>query len=303
MHSEPETYEQISELSLDTMSPDPALDDGSYYRCRWLDLFATVAIWLAFWLVIFFTWSAVRMIGRLRRNRCVDCGYDLRAATMDRCSECGRDIAESRRLVRRQLWTLSILVMLCAILIPLPLVRDAVRKQAEFREWGQSGQWLDDVASGNSPISSMSPEDNSLAFLAEVKEIEGHTEMIAVRLSQTTVQQEYEYLAGFITDLVDWYPEEQYLPLLDAIAERRDERGAYMWAISSYGCYPFDITGDRLLQYLDVERSDTETRFALAGLMRSWHESGDRSHDDEVRKVLVNVLDHSEHGPTLSNAL
>lgn len=58
-------------------------------RVLWLGFFVNVAFWSLVSAAVAYTISAIRRRLRIAKNLCPDCGYDIRGATSDRCSECG----------------------------------------------------------------------------------------------------------------------------------------------------------------------------------------------------------------------
>ncbi len=58
-------------------------------RPSWPEFAMCTAVYTSAWMVLLFVPGATRRAVRLRRGRCGNCGYDLRAATGEKCPECG----------------------------------------------------------------------------------------------------------------------------------------------------------------------------------------------------------------------
>lgn len=73
------------------------------YGVHWPGLIANTAVWTLAWFAALMTITFARRFNRLRTNRCLECGYDLRGISTEVCPECGAPLHQVRKhLIRDQ---------------------------------------------------------------------------------------------------------------------------------------------------------------------------------------------------------
>jgi ankyrin repeat protein len=99
------------------------------YRPIWFGLVIDAALLGLAWLIVLrlpYPWRFARAVGRVRRQRCPTCHYDLRGIESDRCPECGGHRYERPPLVPRGVMIAATMLVLMLAVVEIGLAGSVV---------------------------------------------------------------------------------------------------------------------------------------------------------------------------------
>ncbi len=278
-----------------------------------------IVVWslhFIFWVIFFISYPSLRYLIRNKRGLCLQCCYDLRGSTTDRCSECGKIQDDLRSQARTGRKIYSMILMCLAILFSVSFkasldrtVPFTIASLANVSQIGSDGpvlrydqilqdpqrevllwRWLEECETDDEysdfmyELGMMSDEEQDLIFLE-----------VAEALIKTWRVSDGESSSLF-------YNSEGKL--------RCTDRNIQVFQLFlMYSSYDFDIVVDSLLQSLDCSNDIDIRRAALDHIRKGFFfsrvddDSGVRGYTGEVQLAVEQLLECEDDPETAFYAI
>lgn len=266
------------------------------FRALWPGLIANFAMHTFAWLLLLQSPSALRYVRRRRRGHCLSCGYDLRATTTTRCSECGSDQLQLQRTARRDRRVLFAVTAVVAMIVAVPTGqawRRAMDKEAAF-----ATGWLDELLSESGFIVS-TDRDRELA--ERVYRLPGHEDVIADRLENMSTDEMWTIIS-FLETLILLDPKEAYLRIVDRMVEIAPSKLRWQ-AFMLYRWYPWSTIGERVTATYEMYAADDALLASVTVTVvdQSWTMHSAPHSRNHVESLLRTILDDPMGPPALQS--